>query len=163
MATTGVMKTIEIYRHDGKDGIVMARGLGEELSQSYKAGAPLVYDSSELEILPSSGADTTAVVGIAAKDATGVAGSAVPIYEANDYNLFAGSMINSSTPYVSLVTNIGKDYALIKSDDDWYIDISDDTTNTKVEVIKFIDDIGDTNARVVFRFLGGKQANVLQS
>ena len=163
MAKTRVMKTIEIYRQDGVEGTVIARGLGEEANQTYKAGAPLVYDSSELEILASSGADTAAVVGIAAKDATGTAGSAVPIYEANDYNLFAGSLINSSTAHVLVATNIGKDYALVQSSNDWYIDISDDTTNTKVVIVGIIDDIGDTNARVIFRFLGGKQANVLQS
>jgi len=163
MATTRVMKTIEIYRQDGKEGIIIARGLGEELNQSYKKGAPLVYDGSELEILASAGADTTAVVGIAVKDATGVESSEVPIYEANDYNLFAGSLINSTTAHVLVDTNLGKDYALIQSGDDWYIDISDSTTNTKVGIVQFLDDVGDTNARVVFRFLGGKQANVLQS
>jgi hypothetical protein len=163
MATTRVLKTISIHAQDGKDGVVIARGLGEAASSTWKAGAPLIYSSGYVAILGSSGAETTAIIGFAAQDATGVTGAAVPIYEANDYNLFEGSLINSSTAYVSVVGNIGADYALVQSTNDWYIDISDTTTNTKVEPVKFIDAIGDTNARVVFRVLGGKQANVLQS
>lgn len=163
MATTRVMKTVDIHRQDGKDGVVIAKGLGEAVSSSWKRGAPLIYSSGYVAILGTAGAETTRIIGFAAKDATGVTGANVPYYEANDYNLFEGSLINSTTAYVSVATNIGTDYALIQSTNDWYIDISDATTNTKVEVIKFIDDIGDTNARVIFRVLGGSQSNVLQT
>lgn len=163
MATTRVMRTLSIYKQDGKDGMITERAPGEESSQSYKIGAPLVRDASSLEIEIWAGTtDATKIIGIAVKDASGTAGTAVSYYEATDYNLFEGSLINATTAYVLLGTEIGTAYSLIASGNNWYIDTNDVTTK-KVEVVGLIDDVGDTNPRVIFRFIGGMQANVLQA
>ena len=163
MATTHVARTLAIYRQEGKGGVIEDRVPGEEASQTYKVGAPLVYDATNKDIeIWAGGTDTTKIIGIAAKDATGVTAAAVPYYEANDYNLFEGTLINNATAYVLLGTEVGVAYSLIASGNNWYIDIADVTTK-KVEVIGLISAVGDTNPRVIFRFIGGMQSRVLQS
>jgi hypothetical protein len=158
------MKTLEIYRQEGKEGVTVDQTgkVGEAASQDYKAGAPLEYTSGTIEALATGGADTGLVIGIAAKDATGTTGAAVPYYEASDSNLFAASLINGVVPHVLAAGNIGTAYGLIDSGNDWYVDISN-TTQKKVVVVGCIDPIGDTNARVIVRFIGSMQARVLQS
>jgi len=163
MATTRTARTLSIYRQEGKEGIVEDRVPGEELSQTYKAGAPLVYDSSNKDIeIWAGGTDATLVIGIAAKDATGTTAASVPYYEANDYNLFEGTLINDTSAYVLLGTEVGVAYSLITADDNWYIDVNDETTK-KVEVVGLISDVGDTNPRVICRFIGSMQSRVLQA
>ncbi|MFA5151106.1 MAG: hypothetical protein WC554_00955 [Clostridia bacterium] len=161
MAKTHAKRTLSIYRQEAKEGFIEERELGEETGQTYKAGAPLVYDGGEIEVW-AGGTDATEIVGVAVKDATGTAGSSVPYYEANDYNLFEGTLINNTTDYVLLGSEIGKGYSLIASGNNWYIDIADETTK-KVEVVGLVSAVGDTNPRVIFRFLGGMQSRVLQS
>jgi len=163
MATTQIMNTLAIHSQAGKESIVTDRSPGEEASQTYKTGAPLSRDgsSAELEIWPGTTSSAT-IVGIAVGDATGTAGSTVRYYEANDYNIFEGSLINNSTAYVLLGTEVGAAYSLIASGNNWYIDISDTTTKL-VEVVGLISAVGDTNPRVKFRFIGSRQANVLQA
>jgi hypothetical protein len=108
------------------------------------------------------GSDSALPVGIAVASASGTAGTTVRYYEANDLNVFEGTLINNVTDYVLLGTEVGVAYSLIKSGTNWYIDIADTTTKI-VEVIGLISAVGDTNPRVKCRFIGGKQANVLQS
>lgn len=163
MATTRVVKTLAIYRQEGKQGIIEDRVPGEEADQSYKAGAPLVYDATNKDIEVWAGTtDATKIIGIAVKDATGITAASVPYYEANDYNWFQGTLINATTPYVLLGSEVGVAYSLIASGTNWLVDINDVTTK-KVEVIGLIDDVGDTNPCVIFRFIGGMQSRVLQS
>jgi len=154
------MKTLAIYRHDAKDGIVIDRAPGEEASQTFKAGAPLVYDSAEIEIW-AGGTDTAKIIGIAASKASGTAGTAVSYYEANDYNLFEGSLTDGTDAYTLLGTEVGNTYSLVASSDDWYVDVGD-TDTAKVEVVGLIDAVGDINPRVIVRFVGGMQSRVLQ-
>jgi len=160
---TQVLKTLAPYRQEGKDGLTWDRDPGEEASQTFKAGAPLVRDgtSGELEIWAGS-TDATLPVGIAAADAVGTAGSDVPYVEANDYNLFAGSLINATAAVALAATHIGVAYSLIASGNNWYVDVADTTTKL-VEVVGAIDAVGDTNPRVIVRFIGDHQANVLAS
>ena len=163
MATTRVMRTLAVYRQEAKEGVIWDREPGEEASQTYKAGAPLVYDATNKDIeVWAGGTDATKIIGIAAKDATGTTAAAVPYYEANDYNLFEASLINNVTAYVLLGTEVGTAYSLIASGNNWYVDIADETTK-KVEVVGLIDPVGDTNPRVIVRFLGGMQSRALQS
>lgn len=158
---TKVMQTLGVYRQEGKEGIIWEREPGEEASQTYKAGAPLVYDGSSKEIeIWAGGTDAATIVGVAVKDATGTTGADVPYVEANDYNLFAASLINGTAAYTLLGTEVGEDYSLIASGNDWYVDIAD-TTTTKVEVIGLIDLVDDINPRVIVRFLKAQQAKVL--
>ena len=159
MATTRVMRTVSIHKQMGKEGIT--RNLvGEESSQTYKAGAPLVMDASNKDVeIWAGGTDATKLIGFAAAPATGTTGAVVSFYEANDSNLFEGSLINATTAYVLLGTELGVKYSLVASGDDWYVDVAD-TTTTKVEVVGLIDAVGDTNPRVVFRVLTDLQSLV---
>ena len=162
MATTRVLKTLSIYQQKGKDGVIVNKDPGEEASMSWTAGAPLVVDSSTKELEEwAGGADATQIVGIAQKAATTTTGADVPYYEANPYNIFAGSIINDTSAIALAASHINTNYSLIKSGDNWYIDINDTTSaDVKVEIIAPIDPIGDTNARVAFRFIGDMQASV---
>ncbi len=163
---TKVMRTLSIYRQEGKEGVIWDRAPGEEASQTYKAGAPLVYDATNKDIeIWAGGTDTTRIIGIAAKDATGTTAAAVPYYEANDYNLFEGSLINGTDAYTLLGTEVGVQYSLVASSNDWYIDVTATGTDNPaiVEVVGLIDAVGDINPRVIARFLTGKQSRVLAS
>ena len=164
MATTRVKRTFAIYRQEGKDGAIVDKtgAVGEAASQDYKIGAPLEYTAGTIEALATGGADTGQVIGIALKDATETTGAAVPYYEANDSNLFAGTLVATASDHVLAVANLGAVYGILDSGDDWYVDV-DNTSQKKVVIVGCIDPIGDTNARVIFRFLGGMQARVLQS
>jgi len=158
---TKVMRTLSIHRQEGRDGVIICRHPGEEASQDYKAGAPLVYDGGEPEIWAGT-TDASTIIGIAAKDATEIAGSDVPIYEANPYNLFEGSMVDGTAAYTVLGTEIGNDYSLVASGDDWYVDVAD-TTTSKVEIVGLIDAVDDINGRCIFRFLGDMQGRNLRA
>ena len=164
MATTRVKRTFAIYRQEGKDGVIVDKtgAVGEAASQSYKIGAPLEYTTGTIEALATGGADTGKVIGIAVKDATAVTGAAVPYYEANDYNLFEGTLIATTSDHVLAVADIGTQYGILDSGTNWYVD-KDNTSQKKVVIVGCVDPIGDTNARVIFRFLGGMQDRVLQS
>jgi len=163
MATTRVLAPLSISLQAGKECIITDRAPGEELSQSFKRGAPLVRDATTKELEEWAGTtDATRPVGIACNDASGTAGTTVQYYEANDYNIFEASLINNTTAYVLLGTEVGTKYSLIKaSSGAWYVDVADTTTDI-VEVVGLISDVGDTNPRVKVRFIGDKQANVLQ-
>lgn len=161
MASTRVLRTLSIYRQEGKDAVKWNRDPGEEASQSYKNGAPLVEDASSLEVeIWAGGTDATKILGIAAQDASGTTGADVPYYEASQQNIFAGSVMNGTDAVALAATHINGKYSLVASSNDWYVDVGDSTT-TKVQIIAPIDDIGDTNARVQFRFLYDMQAKQL--
>lgn len=161
MATTRVAKTLAIHRQEGKNGIIVDKDPGEEASQSWKAGAPLVRDatSGELEMW-AGGTDSSKIVGIAAADATGTTGADVPYYEMNDYNLFSATLINATAAYTLLGTELGLSYSLIASGNDWYVDVADTATDV-VTVMQLIDPVGDINPRVVVRAFQSIQGNVL--
>ena len=162
MATTRVLKPISIYRQEGKDGLIWDRSIGEESGMSaVTAGAPLVRDTSTFELEEwAGGSDVVNIVGFSAHDLSGTAGTDVGYYEANDYNLFAVSMINGTDAIALAVTHLGVAYSLIKSGTNWYVNVAD-TTNDVVEVVGCIDPIGDSNARVICRVVRLKQADVL--
>lgn len=163
MAATRVMRTLGIYRQEGHGGLKWNRDPGEEASQTFTKGAPVVEDASSLEVeVWAGGTDATKILGIAAADATGTTGADVPYFEANQYNIFAGSLINNATAVALAATHINGKYSLVASGNNWYIDVSDTTTKL-VQVIAPIDDIGDTNARVAFRFVHDVQQKTLSA
>jgi len=166
MATTRVLKPAAIYRQEGKDGLIIEDAVGEDASESWKAGAPVSRETGSTGSIVEwpGGTDATLPIGIAAKDATGVTGAKVPHYEANDYNLFAMSVVSNNTATALTVAMLGTAYSLIKaaSGGNWYVDVNDVTTKL-VEVVGFIAPVGDTNGQVIVRFIGDHQANVLQS
>ncbi|MFA7257677.1 MAG: hypothetical protein WC047_08900 [Kiritimatiellales bacterium] len=160
-----VLRPISIYVQQGKEGVTIENAVGEDASESWKAGAPISRETGSTGSIVEwpGGTDATLPIGIAAKDATGVTGAAVPHYEANDYNLFEMSMVADTGTATLAAANLGTAYSLIKvSSGNWYVDQSDVTTKL-VEVVGFIDAVGDTNPRVICRFIGDHQGNVLQS
>ena len=159
--STKIVQPIKIYRQEARNGLMWDRVPGEESSQSYKAGSPLVRDASSGEIEEwAGGTDTSKLVGFAADDASETAGTKVPYYEANDYNLFSATMINGTDAYTLLGTEKGTAYSLVNSGDNWLVDVSD-TTTPMVTVVDLIDAVSDVNPRCVCRVVGDKQANAL--
>jgi hypothetical protein len=139
---------------------------GEEASQTYKAGAPLVYDGTSQEGEEwAGGTDATLLTGFAAADATGTAGEPCPYYEANDYTVFTANFMNGTDDLELAASHYDTDYSLLKqTNGEWTVDQSD-TTTKMVHVIGPAPEsaVGDTNARVKFRVLTGKQADVEDS
>ena len=161
MATTHEVRGVTVFKVPSLNaGLTYARDPGEEASMTYKAGALLEVDSSSKELEEMAASDTTLVTGVAAKDATGTAGSEVPYWEVNDSMLFAMTLRNGSAAIALAASHLKTRYGVIKSGNDWVVDVSNTTANqTKVVVVEPIDDIGDTNARVAVRFLSDKQQN----
>lgn len=163
--STKVLRTFAPYKLPSrKTGIKWEREPGEEASQDWIKGALLVRDSSsnEIEELATGGAAIDKIVGVAAHDASGTASTKVGYIEANDSNLFAASLINGTSAVTLAASHMDKKYGVIDSGGAWYVDVSN-TTQCKVQVVGFIDKIGDINPRVVVRFLTDFQANVLAS
>ena len=157
---TRIKRTFAIYRQEGKEGVIVNKDPGEEASQTWIKGAPLTEDSSSKELKIWAGTtNADKIVGIAAKDATGTTGADVPYIEATDYNLFAATLVDATSDHVLAAGDINTAYSLIADGDNWYVD-KNDTTTKKVIVIAPIDDIGDTNARVVVRFATDFQQKV---
>ena len=162
MATTHNVKQVDIYRHEGKDGIHWNRSPGEESSQSWTAGTPLVEDGSTLELEIDASAGSNKLVGFAANPSSGTAGTAVGYYEANPYNLFEMTLRNGSSAIALATTHLNVAYGLvITATANTYVDISN-TTQKKVQVLGPAagSSIGDTNARVIVRVLTDIQAKV---
>lgn len=157
---TKVVRTLSVSLQGGKEGINTEREVGEESSQTYSAGAPLVRDASSAELEEwAGGTDTALVVGIAVADASGAAGTAVSYYEASPAFVGEGTLINGTSEVALAASHLGASYSLIKdSSGRWLIDVSD-TTTKMVKVIEAIDSIGDKNPRVKFRWLFDKMAN----
>jgi len=157
---TKVVRTLSPCIQGGKNGVKWENHIGEETGQSYKAGAPLVRESTSKELLEwDGGEDSELVVGIAIGDASGTAGTDVGYYEASPSFVGEGTLIDDTSAVALAAGHIGSEYSLIKaSDGNWLIDVND--TDTKmVIVIDAIDAIGDTNPRVKFRWLFDKMDN----
>lgn len=79
MATTFVPSAGNIIRPYGKAEV---RWYPEDASQTFKAGYPLIQGGAGLEnkVKVASDNPTTAIVGIAAADASGVTGALVPVW-----------------------------------------------------------------------------------
>jgi len=163
MAKTHKVRGVTVFKVPSLNaGLTYARDPGEEASMTYKAGALLAIDSSSKELEETSASATGLVVGVAAKDATGTAGSEVPYWEVNDSMLFAMTLRNGSAAIALAASHLKTRYGVIKSGNDWVVDVSNTTVSqTKVVVVEPINDIGDSNARVVVRFLTDKQQNVM--
>jgi len=136
---------------------------GEESGQTYKEGAPLVYDATSQEGEEwAGGTDATAITGIAARNASETAGTKCPYYEAKPDTIFVGTFMNGTSNLELAASHYDTEYSLLKqSSGMWTIDQSDTSTKL-VHVIGPASgsEVGDTNARVEFRFLTGKMADV---
>jgi hypothetical protein len=156
---TQVARTISVSLQEGKEGLKYATAFGEELNQTYTRGAPLVRDASTKELEEwAGGTDASLIVGFAASDASETAGTAVGYYEANDTFIGEGTLIDGTDAVALAASHIETEYSLVKSGNNWLIDVAD-TTTPIVKVIEAVDAVGDYNARVKFRVLRDKQAN----
>jgi len=157
---TKVVRTLSPHVQEGKDGIKWENTFGEEESQSYIAGAPLVRDAGSKELEEWAGTTAaTLIVGIAAGDASGTPATDVGFYEATPDFEGEGTLINATSAVALAASHIGTKYSLIKdSAGRWLIDVNDETTKMVI-VTDAIDAIGDFNPRVKFRWLFDKMAN----
>ena len=139
---------------------------GEEASQTYKAGAPLVRDATNKDLEVWAGdTDATLIVGVATRDASGTAGTDVSYLEAREGNMFSATLVSDSgTVALDHGTHLGVAYSLIAQGNNWCVDANDETTKL-VEVVDVASGSAeaDVNARVVIRFLGDKAANAMQA
>ena len=159
MATTHEVKQLAIFRQEAKGGICWNRDPGEEASQVWTKGTPLIEDASSLEMEAHTSAGTVTITGVAAGPASGTAGTDVPYYEANPYNIFVATLRNGSAAIALATTHINTAYGLIvTATADTYVDINN-TTQTVIQVLGPAPgyDIGDSNARVLIRFLSDEQ------
>jgi hypothetical protein len=123
----------------------------EAASQSFIEGAVLITSSTSdkgNEVKEASADPVTKIVGIAGIAASGTEGTDIPVYAAVGENEFIANIESGATLDNDMV---GVNYGLVKSTY-WRVDTSD-TTNVNVKVVALVDAHGDTNGRVVFRFL----------
>jgi len=159
MAKTYAVKQFALYRQDGQEGICWNRDPGEEESQSWTIGTPLVEDDTSQEVEIHSDDGSVPILGIAVSKSTGTTGSDVPYYEANPYNIFIGTLRDDTAEVVLATTHINKAYGLkVTATANTYVDVSN-TSPTCVQVLGPAPgyEIGDTNARVLIRFLSDEQ------
>jgi hypothetical protein len=125
----------------------------EAASQTFKAGAVLALDANN--DIVKAGADPANILGIALEDASNRASAggdlafipAVPgaVFQANVRGTGAANNIQQ--------TDFMKKFGLVEmSGGEWVVD-KDDTTNTRVKIVSFIDPVGEVNGRVEFIFL----------
>lgn len=154
---------IRVARNLWKQGVKYGPA-GEESSQDFKAGCPLVLDGTTKELEEWAGTtDATLLNGFAAQDASGTAGTDCPYYEANPGHVFEGNFKNGTADLELTAAHLDVDYSLLEDATTQYWVVDQNDTSTKlVHVIGPArgSAIGDTNARVRFRVLTDKQANI---
>ena len=125
----------------------------EEVSMSYKAGAPLVNDTGQVE---ECGADPTNLVGFALHDASGVENSDVMFVVPREDDEIEATLTTSAFAYALLGTELENRYGLAKDATTgfWYIDQAE-TTADVVVITGFVSPIGTVNPRVRARLLRG--------
>jgi len=134
---------------DPKDGEF--RTYPEAASATFKRGELVTLSSGLVAAL--SGTDPTAetILGIAMADASGVTNADAVIFVPTPDSLFVG---NLGVSQVTAATDRGALYGLVEASDLVHVDQSD-TTNTRVVVVDLDrrDKVGDTNGRVIFKFM----------
>jgi len=134
---------------DPKDGEF--RTYPEAASATFKRGELVTLSSGLVAAL--SGTDPTAetILGIAMADASGVTNADAVIFVPTPDSLFVG---NLGVSQVTAAPDRGALYGLVEASDLVHVDQSD-TTNTRVVVVDLDrrDKVGDTNGRVIFKFM----------
>lgn len=146
MAQTGVYQAIQPISTS-----IIRRGTSygsEAAGQTYKAGAPLEYSSGTII---EAQADSVIIIGIAAKDATGVTGATVPFFTILPGETFEFTCDDGGTFDAA---DVGGQYGLKKDAGTgaWYIDTSE--LEDQVTIISLAPGwaVGDTKPRVYARF-----------
>jgi len=139
----------------GGDSVPEVQVFQYATGQTFKDGA-LVVDDTNGEIVEC-GADPVSILGVAlqgagtgpghslANDADVVArtgvGRNVSVAVANRRTRFHGRAVNGGTdPVVPLQTHIGEQYGVVKTGNDWVIDMSE-TSNNRIEITDIFPDL----------------------
>lgn len=121
----------------------------EGAGQVFKKGDLLKADTSAGKnrvIL--AGADETRILGMADEDATGTADAEISVIIAHVDDEWVGNVSGTLDR-----THLDQDFGIIRdSAGIWLIDLSD-TVNTRVRVVKLIDEHGDVNGRAIFTWI----------
>jgi hypothetical protein len=156
MATQGkfpftAVRTLSGYsipRHKGTEGG----------AQSFKKGAPVVFDASGLLVV--TGADPALIAGVSQRDASGVAATEVIFDIAHPDTLFRGYADTGGAEGTGTITQsiIGKSQGITASSAGgfWMVDLAKVTTAGRVVVWEFWSEpnfgIGDLKGHVIFAF-----------
>ena len=130
----------------------------EAASQTFRIGDPVVLQttSDKGHQIKISGADPTAdVVGIAAEAASGTENTMIPVWIADEQTEFIGRVQDTG---VLDNDDVGDSYGIVADSTNkiWRVDRTE-TTTTVVKIVKLIDSHGDTNGKVVFKFLNARR------
>jgi 4-hydroxyphenylpyruvate dioxygenase-like putative hemolysin len=150
--TVGAGNTMRPYRRCD------VRHFPETATQTFIVGDVLIFDNAsgkEFKV-KKAGTDPTNIVGVAAEAASGVEGTMVAVYVADEKAEFKANLVDTQ---VLATTSIGSKFGITIDNTNkiWRVD-NTKTSNTRV-VITDVDHLaadgtwGDTNATVVFRFL----------
>lgn len=136
-----------IAARSGSGTVPEVREVQYDSAQTFKQGAVLVYDTDG-EVIEAS-ADPAQIAGVAAQGAntnpgydaanspTVITGrkQTVAMWPANRMTTFSGRGVNGGTdPVTPALTDIDTRCSIVKSGDDWVLDLSD-TTNDRVEIV----------------------------
>jgi len=130
-------------------GPPLTLSFGEASGQTFKRGE-FVYLVAGLVTI--CGANPTSILGIALRDASGTAGTAIPVALANDSNIFVGNVAASG---ITSLSQIGLSYALAIASAMTHIDITSWGTNARALIVGLDprDTVGDTAGRLHFIIL----------
>jgi hypothetical protein len=122
----------------------------EGASQSFKAGHVVVLSAGKVVKGATDPAAAT-VLGIAAEDASGVTDRKVGVFVGDETAEFIGNVQNTGA---LALANVGASYGLVldATYDVFRVDLAD-TTNLQVKVVELVDEVGDINGTVVFKFV----------
>jgi hypothetical protein len=140
----------------GGAGVPVTQSMVMTASQTFKRGAVLIFASGGAGTVEEGSTDPTPIVGVAAEDAntkpgeslgfddsvvarTGGSVGEISVHRANRMTIFSGR--GSSNP---TLTNIDEVYGIVKSGDDWIVDLTE-SSNTRLEVVDI-----DTNENIFF-------------
>jgi hypothetical protein len=128
----------------------------EAAGQSFKAGHVVTLDAAGRIIKGVTDPAAATVVGVASEKASGVLGTKIGVYVADENIEFQGRVQDTG---VLALTNVGKQYSIVLdgTNDIFRVDLSD-TTNKNVIVTELIDAVGDVNGRVVFKWVNAARA-----
>ena len=139
---------------DPKDGEF--RSYPEADSAAFKRGELVTLSSGKVAALSGTDPAANTILGLALSDGRNVVApdpADVVIFVPSPDSLFSG---NLGVSQVTAATDRGTEYGLVEAADLVHVDQSD-TTNTRVVVVDLDrrDKVGDTNGRVVFKFMAG--------
>ncbi|MDR7534551.1 MAG: hypothetical protein QN162_14615 [Armatimonadota bacterium] len=134
---------------DPKDGEF--RTYPEASGATFKRGELVQLSSGRVADLLGTDPAANSILGIATHDASGTADSDVVVFVPSPDSLFVANLGGTS---VTAATDRGAEYGLVEEANQVHVDKTD-TTTTRVVVVDLDrrDPVGDTNGRVIFKFM----------